>query len=88
MLTRFSRIALFPNASRFDWFFNSYHGGSEPSGPAIPSTPGGIDEETPDSFNALSQTGDPLTHILIGIAAVIVGSFALAVYATRNRKPR
>lgn len=68
-------------------FFNSYHGSSEPSGPAIPSTPGGIDGETPDSSNALSQTGDPLTHVLIiGIAAVIVGSFALAVYAARNRK--
>lgn len=68
-------------------FFNSYHGSSEPSSPAIPSTPGGIDGETPDSSNALSQTGDPLTHVLIiGIAAVIVGSFALAVYAARNRK--
>lgn len=67
-------------------FFNSYHGSSEPSGPAIPSTPGEIDGETPDSSNALSPTGDPLTHVLIGIATVIVGSFALAVYAAHNRK--
>ncbi len=71
-------------------FFNSYHDGSEPSGPTIPPTPSGTgngtDNETPDSPNTLNPTGDPLGHAFIGIAAAVAGSFALAVYAARSRK--
>lgn len=69
-------------------FFNSYHDGSEPSGPAIPSTPNGTGNGTagdaPGSPSALNQTGDPLAYALVGIAAILAGSFALAAYA-RNR---
>lgn len=72
-------------------FFNSYHEGYEPSGPAIPSTPNSIENDTngktPNSPTTLNPTGDPLSYVIIGIAAILVGSFALAVYAhSRKRK--
>ena len=72
-------------------FFNSYHEGYEPSGPAIPSTPNSIENDTngktPNSPTTLNPTGDPLSYVIIGIVAILAGSFALAAYAhSRKRK--
>lgn len=72
-------------------FFNSYHDSSEPSGPTIPSAPNSIENDTngktPNSPTTLNPTGDPLSYVIIGIVAILAGSFALAAYAhSRKRK--